>query len=82
MLPQLLLSFSASGRNSSASTNPLLPNEKLKKVVDLLVNPNAESQREEFHRMQNMLEETLTKNMHLQRDLELLSQELVRIKSS
>jgi hypothetical protein len=29
-----------------------------------------------------MLEETLTKNMHLQRDLELLSQELVRIKSS
>lgn len=48
-------------------------------MVDLLVNPNSESQRDELHRMQNMLEETLTKNMHLQKDLEFLSQELARL---
>ena len=59
--------------------SPLMPNEKLKKMVDLLVNPNSESQRDELHRMQNMLEETLTKNMHLQKDLEFLSQELARL---
>jgi hypothetical protein len=58
----------------------LLPNEKLKKMVDLLV--NQDSQKEEFHRMQNMLEETLTKNMYLQNDLELLSQELARLSNS
>ncbi len=58
----------------------MLPNEKLKKMVDLLV--NQDSQKEEFHRMQNMLEETLTKNMYLQNDLELLSQELARLSNS
>jgi hypothetical protein len=57
-----------------------MPNEKLKKMVDLLV--NQDSQKEEFHRMQNMLEETLTKNMYLQNDLELLSQELARLSNS
>jgi|688.fasta_scaffold2627283_1 hypothetical protein len=49
-------------------------------MVDLLV--NQDSQKEEFHRMQNMLEETLTKNMYLQNDLELLSQELARLSNS
>jgi hypothetical protein len=57
-----------------------MPNEKLKKMVDLLV--NQDSQKEEFHRMQNMLEETLTKNMYLQNDLEMLSQELARLSNS
>jgi hypothetical protein len=48
-------------------------------MVDLLVHPNNDSQKEEFQRMQNMLEETLTKNMYLQKDLEHLSQEVVRL---
>ncbi len=33
----------------------------------------------EMLRMQNMLEETLTKNMHLQRDLENMATEIVRL---
>ena len=71
--------FSVPRHNTAMMNSPLMPNEKLKKMVDLLVNPNSESQRDELHRMQNMLEETLTKNMHLQKDLEFLSQELARL---
>ncbi len=50
----------------------------MKKMVNLLVHPDQET-RKEMQRMQNMLEETLTKNMHLQTDLESLSQEVVRL---
>ncbi len=50
----------------------------MKKMVNLLVHPDQET-RKEMQRMQNMLEETLTKNMHLQGDLEHLSQEVVRL---
>ena len=32
-----------------------------------------------FFQMQRVMEETLTKNMHLQRDLENLSQEVARL---
>ena len=49
-----------------------------KKMVNLLVHPDAET-RKEVLKMQNMVEETLTKNMHLQKDLENLSQEVVRL---
>ena len=43
----------------------------MKKAVDLLVNPeHAEDGQREMLRMRRMLEETLTKNMHLQKDLE------------
>ena len=54
---------------------------KLKKRVDLLVNPEQveAQQKEELQRMQRMLEETLTKNMHLQQSMEDLSQEVVRL---
>ena len=52
--------------------------DKLKRMVDILVHPDAET-RKDMQRMQNMLEETLTKNMHLQKDLENLSQEVVRL---
>lgn len=51
---------------------------QLKKVMDLLAHPDAET-RKEMQKMQNILEETLTKNMHLQKDLENLSQEVVRL---
>ena len=59
-------------------------NERIKnvrKVMDLLVHPDQvdAQKKEELHRMQRMLEETLTKNMHLQKDLEHLSQEVVRL---
>jgi hypothetical protein len=52
--------------------------DKVKKIVDLFVHPDAET-RKEVQRMQNMLEETLTKNMHLTEDLENMSQEIVRL---
>uniref|UniRef100_A0A3Q0R7Q3 GRIP1 associated protein 1 n=1 Tax=Amphilophus citrinellus TaxID=61819 RepID=A0A3Q0R7Q3_AMPCI len=48
-------------------------------VLRELVKPGDENLREMNKKLQNMLEEQLTKNMHLQKDLELLSQELVRL---
>uniref|UniRef100_A0A3Q4GTM4 GRIP1 associated protein 1 n=1 Tax=Neolamprologus brichardi TaxID=32507 RepID=A0A3Q4GTM4_NEOBR len=48
-------------------------------VLRELVKPGDENLREMNKKLQHMLEEQLTKNMHLQKDLELLSQELVRI---
>ncbi|KAM7411086.1 hypothetical protein PAMA_021186 [Pampus argenteus] len=48
-------------------------------VLRDLVKPGDENLREMNKKLQNMLEEQLTKNMHLQKDLEVLSQELVRL---
>ena len=68
--------------------------DKLKKVIDIFKNPEQHSislkslslnnnqnvnQERDMKQMQRMLEETLTKNMHLQRDLEHMSQEVVRL---
>ena len=55
--------------------------KNVKKVMDFLVHPDQldAQYKEEVQRMQRMLEETLTKNMHLQKDLEHLSQEVVRL---
>lgn len=50
----------------------------LKKVLDL-VNRGDVNMKEMNRKLQRMLEETLTKNMHLQKDLETLSQEVVRL---
>ncbi|CAL1526251.1 unnamed protein product [Lymnaea stagnalis] len=53
----------------------------LKKVMDL-VNKNSEHTQhtqDMNKKLQSMLEETLTKNMHLQQDLEFMSQEVVRL---
>ncbi|XP_069033820.1 GRIP1-associated protein 1 isoform X2 [Embiotoca jacksoni] len=48
-------------------------------VLRDLVKPGDENLREMNKKLQNMLEEQLTKNMHLHKDLEVLSQELVRL---
>ena len=40
---------------------------------------NNVTQERDMKQMQRILEETLTKNMHLQRDLENMSQEIVRL---
>ncbi|XP_024914871.1 GRIP1-associated protein 1 [Cynoglossus semilaevis] len=48
-------------------------------VLRDLVKPGDENVREMNKKLQHMLEEQLTKNMHLQKDLEVLSQELVRL---
>uniref|UniRef100_A0A673GH78 GRIP1-associated protein 1-like n=1 Tax=Sinocyclocheilus rhinocerous TaxID=307959 RepID=A0A673GH78_9TELE len=49
----------------------------LSSVLRDLVKPGDENLREMNKKLQNMLEEQLTKNMHLQKDLEVLSQEIV-----
>uniref|UniRef100_A0A8C8SVY3 GRIP1 associated protein 1 n=1 Tax=Pelusios castaneus TaxID=367368 RepID=A0A8C8SVY3_9SAUR len=51
----------------------------LASVLRDLVKPGDENLREMNKKLQNLLEEQLTKNMHLQKDLELLSQEVVRL---
>lgn len=68
-------------KEASASSTPSEKMRSVKKRLDLLVNPDQveAQQKEELQRMQRMLEETLTKNMHLQQDLEHLSQEVVRL---
>ncbi|XP_028307954.1 GRIP1-associated protein 1 isoform X4 [Gouania willdenowi] len=48
-------------------------------VLRDLVKPGDENLREMNKKLQNMLEEQLTKNLHLHKDLEVLSQELVRL---
>ncbi|XP_063064779.1 GRIP1-associated protein 1 isoform X1 [Engraulis encrasicolus] len=48
-------------------------------VLRDLVKPGDENLREMNKKLQHMLEEQLTKNMHLQKDLEVLSQEIVRL---
>ncbi|XP_060678389.1 GRIP1-associated protein 1 [Hemiscyllium ocellatum] len=48
-------------------------------VLRDLVKPGDENVREMNKKLQNMLEEHITKNMHLQKDLEVLSQELVKL---
>uniref|UniRef100_A0A8C0HI62 GRIP1 associated protein 1 n=1 Tax=Chelonoidis abingdonii TaxID=106734 RepID=A0A8C0HI62_CHEAB len=48
-------------------------------VLRDLVKPGDDNLREMNKKLQNMLEEQLTKNMHLQKHLEVLSQEIVRL---
>ncbi|XP_055998866.1 GRIP1-associated protein 1-like [Ostrea edulis] len=51
----------------------------LKKVIDLVNKHEDQNLKEMNRKLQNMLEETLTKNMHLQENLEMMSQEVVRL---
>ncbi|XP_020832228.1 GRIP1-associated protein 1 isoform X3 [Phascolarctos cinereus] len=48
-------------------------------VLRDLVKPGDENLREMNKKLRNMLEEQLTKNMHLHKDMEVLSQEIVRL---
>ncbi|KAM7134265.1 LOW QUALITY PROTEIN: GRIP1-associated protein 1 [Macrochelys suwanniensis] len=56
-----------------------LERSSLGSVLRDLVKPGDENLREMNKKLQNMLEEQLTKNMHLQQHLEVLSQEIVRL---
>jgi len=53
--------------------------DKLDKLVHLEIDINKESHKQEMTRMQQMLEETLVKNMHLQEDIENMSHEVARL---
>ncbi|XP_072305535.1 GRIP1-associated protein 1 isoform X3 [Eucyclogobius newberryi] len=63
----------------AAHSTPHTDRGKLGSVLRDLVKPGDDNLREMNKKLQNMLEEQLTKNMHLQKDLEVLSQELVRV---
>lgn len=60
---------------SSTSTDKLT----VRKVVDFIKDRGDENLKEINRKLQRLLEETLTKNMFLQKDLELLSNEVVRL---
>ena len=52
----------------------------VKRVVDFIKDKGDENLREINRKIQRMLEETLTKNMHLQQNLETISNELFHLK--
>jgi hypothetical protein len=54
----------------------------VKRVVDFMKNRGDENMKEINRKLQRMLEEILTKNMHLQQNLETISDELVRLKAN
>merc|ERR1719507_1315406 len=75
-----------SGTTSSNSSSPVQPERSvslagrmMKEKLDRLVNKENQQHVQEVSSMQAMLEETLTKNLHLQQDLENMSQEVVRL---
>lgn len=53
----------------------------VKKVVDFIKDKTDDNLKEINRKLQRMLEETLTKNMHLQNNLELLTDELQSLKN-
>jgi len=66
------------------SNNMIGSGEKMsvRRMVSLIRQIGSDSDTSEMdtqRRLQRMLEETLTKNMHLQEDVERLSQEIVRL---
>jgi hypothetical protein len=69
--------FSDPAATSSSSSSPSSERLSMKKFVEIL--KGDEHVHESNRRMQRMLEEMLTKNMHLQTDLEQLSLEVVRL---
>jgi len=74
------------GTINSNSSTPVQPERSvshagrmMKEKLDRLVNKENQQHVQEVSSMQAMLEETLTKNLHLQQDLESMSQEVVRL---
>lgn len=67
----------ATSTSSSSSSSPTNERLSMKKFVEKL--KGDEHIHESNRRMQRMLEEMLTKNMHLQTNLEQLSLEVVRL---
>ncbi|XP_077581186.1 GRIP1-associated protein 1 isoform X2 [Stigmatopora nigra] len=68
-----------SGGAAGGHGAPQVDRGSLGSVLRDLVKSGDENLREMNKKLQNMLEEQLTKNMHLHKDLEALSQELVRL---
>jgi len=89
---ELVKQYCMTGQQGKRSTNnsnvssPFQPERSvshagrlMKEKLDRLVNKENQQHVQEVSSMQAMLEETLTKNLHLQKDLEHMSQEVVRL---
>ncbi|XP_014672770.1 PREDICTED: GRIP1-associated protein 1-like, partial [Priapulus caudatus] len=71
------------GRIDQVHHSPSHDNKlRLKNVVDFVKNKTDDSTKELNKKLQKMLEETLTKNIHLQQDVEHLSQKLMEASQS
>ena len=71
------------GRSDPHSVHHLAHNDSkltVKRVVDFIKDKGDENLREINRKIQRILEETLTKNMHLQQNLETISNELFHLK--
>ncbi len=80
---EIIQYYCMEGRSDRPNPNQsmLHSSDKLtvKRVVDFIKDKGDENMREINRKVQRMLEETLTKNMHLQQNLETLSNEVVRL---
>ncbi|XP_064473885.1 GRIP1-associated protein 1-like isoform X2 [Ornithodoros turicata] len=65
--------------SGSTQHMPMPDKPAVKRLVDFLKDKGDDNLKEINRRMQGMLEETLIKNMHLQKDMEILSKELHQI---
>lgn len=66
-------------KNDSKIHHPQDDKLTLKKVLDLVNKSDEQNLKEMNRKLQRMLEETLTKNMHLEQNLEAMSIEVVRL---
>ncbi|XP_040180203.1 GRIP1-associated protein 1 isoform X2 [Rana temporaria] len=76
---EIIETYVMDSRIDVSATHGQADRSSLGSVLRDLVKPGDENLREMNKKLQNMLEEQLTKNMHLQKDLEALSQEIVRL---
>ncbi|XP_018414703.1 PREDICTED: GRIP1-associated protein 1 [Nanorana parkeri] len=76
---EIIETYVMDSRIDVSTTHGQVDRSSLGSVLRDLVKPGDENLREMNKKLQNMLEEQLTKNMHLQKDLEALSQEIVRL---
>ncbi|KFM80948.1 GRIP1-associated protein 1, partial [Stegodyphus mimosarum] len=74
-----LIQFYCMEGRSDPHTSVVQDKLTIKRIVDFIKDRGDENLRETNRRMQRMLEETLTKNMHLQKDIETLSNEVSRL---
>ncbi|CAH1784285.1 unnamed protein product, partial [Owenia fusiformis] len=76
---QALMQHYAMETRTDHIASPQTEKMSIKRVLDFVKDKGEESQRDLNRKLQRMLEETLTKNMHLEKNLEDMSQEVVRL---
>ncbi|XP_015914424.2 GRIP1-associated protein 1 [Parasteatoda tepidariorum] len=75
----LIQFYCMEGRSEHHASGSSQDKLTIKRIVDFIKDRGDENLKEINRRMQRLLEETLTKNMHLQNDIEVLSNEVSRL---